>query len=55
MPVNPNGGLIGEAYLHGINNIIEGVRQVRGQAVNQVAGAETVLVTGGSAMILGKA
>ena len=38
MPVNPNGGLMGEAYIHGINNIIEGVRQVRGQAANQVGG-----------------
>jgi acetyl-CoA acetyltransferase len=54
MPVNPNGGLMGEAYIHGINNIIEGVRQVRGQAANQVADVETVLVTGGSAMMLGK-
>lgn len=55
MPVNPNGGLLGEAYIHGINNIIEGVRQVRGQAANQVADVETVLVTGGSAIMLGKA
>jgi acetyl-CoA acetyltransferase len=53
LPVNPNGGLIGEAYIHGINNIIEGVRQVRGQASNQVADVETVLVTGNSALILG--
>jgi acetyl-CoA acetyltransferase len=54
MPVNPNGGLMGEAYIHGINNIIEGVRQVRGQAANQVAKVDTVLVSGGSALILGK-
>jgi acetyl-CoA acetyltransferase len=53
LPVNPNGGLIGEAYIHGINNIIEGVRQIRGQAANQVADVETVLVTGNSALILG--
>jgi acetyl-CoA acetyltransferase len=53
MPVNPNGGLMGEAYIHGINNIIEGVRQVRGQAANQLAGVERVLVSGGSALILG--
>ncbi len=52
MPVNPNGGLIGEAYMHGVNNIIEAVRQLRGEAANQVAGARTALVTGGGALIL---
>lgn len=52
MPVNPNGGLIGEAYMHGLNNIIEAVRQVRGEAANQVVGARTALVTGGGALIL---
>lgn len=52
MPVNPNGGLIGEAYLHGVNNIIEAVRQLRGDAANQVSGARTALVTGGGALIL---
>ena len=30
LPVNTNGGLLGEAYIHGLNNIVEGVRQVRG-------------------------
>jgi acetyl-CoA acetyltransferase len=55
LPVNPNGGLLGEAYVHGINNIIEGVRQIRRQAANQVDGVERVLVTGGSALILGAA
>ena len=53
MPVNPNGGLMGEAYIHGMNNIIEGVRQIRGQAANQIANVERVLVSGGSALILG--
>jgi acetyl-CoA acetyltransferase len=53
MPVNPNGGLLGEAYIHGINNIIEGVRQVRGEAANQIANVQRVLVSGGSAAILG--
>jgi hypothetical protein len=45
--VNPNGGLLGEAYIHGMNNILEGVRQVRGTAANQVEGAEHVLVSAG--------
>ncbi len=47
-PLNPHGGLLGEAYIHGLNGISEAVRQVRGEAVNQIAGAENVLVTGGT-------
>src|SRR5256885_1902962 len=47
IPVNPNGGLLGEAYIHGMNNILEGVRQVRGTAANQVEAAEHVLVSAG--------
>ena len=47
IPVNPNGGLLGEAYIHGMNNILEGVRQVRGTAANQVDDAEHVLVSAG--------
>jgi acetyl-CoA acetyltransferase len=47
IPVNPNGGLLGEAYIHGMNNILEGVRQVRGTAANQVDGTEHVLVSAG--------
>jgi acetyl-CoA acetyltransferase len=58
LPVNTHGGQLGEAYLHGMNGIAEAVRQVRGTSVNQVAGAEHVLVTAGtgvptSALILG--
>lgn len=54
LPVNTHGGLLGEAYIHGVNNILEGVRQIRGTAANQVAGAEHVLVCSGrSGMILG--
>ena len=53
LPVNTHGGLLGEAYIHGMNNILEGVRQIRGTAVNRVAGAETVMVAGGrSGLIL---
>ena len=47
IPVNPNGGLIGEAYIHGVNNIAEAVRQIRGSSVNQVANVENVLVSAG--------
>ncbi len=50
LPVNTHGGQLGEAYIHGMNGIAEAVRQVRGTAVNQVAGADSghVLVTGGT-------
>lgn len=53
LPTNTHGGLIGEAYIHGLNSFAEGVRQVRGTAVNQVEDAERVIVTSGwSAAIL---
>jgi acetyl-CoA acetyltransferase len=55
MPVNTNGGLIGEAYIHGMNLITEAVRQIRGTAVNQVTNVNHVLMSsGGSAFILGR-
>ena len=58
LPVNTNGGQLGEAYIHGMNGVAEGVRQVRGTGVNQVEGVEHVLVTAGvgvptSGLILG--
>jgi acetyl-CoA acetyltransferase len=48
LPVNTHGGQLGEAYLHGMNGIAEGVRQLRGTAVNRIPGAERVLVTAGT-------
>ncbi|MFJ9389299.1 lipid-transfer protein [Nocardioides sp. NPDC101246] len=48
LPINTHGGQLGEAYLHGMNGIAEGVRQVRGTSVNQVADAARVLVTAGT-------
>ncbi|MEV6345344.1 lipid-transfer protein [Actinoplanes sp. NPDC051851] len=48
LPVNPHGGQLGEAYLHGMNGIAEAVRQIRGTSVNQVAGDGPVLVTAGT-------
>lgn len=55
LPLNTNGGLLGEGYIHGVNNLIEGVRQIRGTAANQVTNAEHALVAAGrSAVIFGK-
>ena len=55
LPVNTHGGLLGEGYIHGVNNLIEGVRQLRGTAANQIADVEHVLVSAArSAVILGK-
>lgn len=55
LPVNTNGGLQGEAYIHGMNLITEAVRQIRGTAANQVAGVEHVLMSSGAcAHILGR-
>jgi len=58
LPINTHGGQLGEAYIHGMNGIAEGVRQVRGTSVNQVEGVEHALVTAGtgvptSALLLG--
>ena len=48
LPINLHGGQLGEAYLHGMNGIAEGVRQVRGSAVNQVEGLKRIVVTAGT-------
>jgi acetyl-CoA acetyltransferase len=48
LPINTNGGLLGEAYIHGMNGITEVVRQIRGTSSNQVANVQHALVTAGT-------
>lgn len=57
IPINTAGGQLSEAYIHGMNHILEGVRQVRGTSTGQVPGARVSLVTsapppGSSALLL---
>ena len=47
LPTNTSGGGMSEAYVHGFNLILEGVRQMRGTSTSQVDGAESCLVTSG--------
>lgn len=48
LPINTSGGLLGEAYIHGMNGITEVVRQIRGTATNQVPQVQHCLVTAGT-------
>ncbi len=58
IPVNPHGGLLSEAYIHGFNHVVEAVEQLRGQSgPRQIKDAEIALTTAGamtcgSAMVL---
>jgi len=47
LPTNTSGGGMSEAYVHGFNLVLEGVRQLRGTSTSQVDGADTCLVTSG--------
>ena len=47
LPTNTSGAGMSEAYVHGFNLIVEGVRQLRGESHSQVPDAETSIVTSG--------
>jgi len=59
LAINTSGGGLSEAYIHGMNIVLEGVRQVRGDSTAQVKGLDNCLITGcdptpNAAMILSR-
>jgi acetyl-CoA acetyltransferase len=59
LPLNTSGGNLAECYMHGLEMVNEAVRQLRGDACNQVKDPEVAMVIGGpmvtpvSSLILG--
>ena len=45
---NSNGGQLSEAFIHGFNNTVEAVRQIRGTSTSQVDDCELTFVAGGN-------
>jgi acetyl-CoA acetyltransferase len=59
LPLNTSGGNLAECYMHGLEMVNEAVRQLRGDACNQVRDPQVAMVIGGpmvtpvSSLILG--
>ncbi len=59
LPTNTHGGSLSEAYIHGLNHVVEGVRSLRDESTSPVENAEVCLVTSAacvpsSAILLGR-
>ncbi len=53
LPFNTHGGMLSHSYLLGINHVVELVRQLRGEAANQVSDAEIAVYGGFSGVDAG--
>lgn len=53
LPFNTHGGMLSHSYLLGINHVVELVRQLRGEAANQVADAQVAVYGGYSGVDAG--